>query len=139
MCLFCFKQKTAYEMRISDGSSDVCSSDLRHRLAVAPAQRQVAIEVRQRIARLAGGDHEARAVEVLEVVDGPEAGAMDILEERVRIAAQARRCPVPGVVAALHFDAVGEQVAQPRQAAKPPVVAAAGLGLAPGPGSSEGR
>src|SRR3546814_16773147 len=27
-CLF-FKQKTAYEMRISDWSSDVCSSDLR--------------------------------------------------------------------------------------------------------------
>src|SRR3546814_14627765 len=26
-CFF-FKQKTAYEMRISDGSSDVCSSDL---------------------------------------------------------------------------------------------------------------
>src|SRR3546814_16361230 len=24
----CFKQKTAYELRISDGSSDVCSSDL---------------------------------------------------------------------------------------------------------------
>src|SRR3546814_2774637 len=29
---FFFKQKTAYEMRISDWSSDVCSSDL-HRLA----------------------------------------------------------------------------------------------------------
>src|SRR3546814_7880876 len=33
ICLFCcffffFKQKTAYEMRISDWSSDVCSSDL---------------------------------------------------------------------------------------------------------------
>src|SRR3546814_16738206 len=30
MLLFCFffKQKTAYEMRISDWSSDVCSSDL---------------------------------------------------------------------------------------------------------------
>src|SRR3546814_5341397 len=27
---FCFKQKTAYEMRISDWSSDVCSSDLAH-------------------------------------------------------------------------------------------------------------
>src|SRR3546814_7449366 len=26
-----FKQKTAYEMRISDWSSDVCSSDLQHR------------------------------------------------------------------------------------------------------------
>src|SRR3546814_19861965 len=37
MCLhyvfvFFFKQKTAYEMRISDGSSDVCSSDLIQRL-----------------------------------------------------------------------------------------------------------
>src|SRR3546814_15227302 len=29
---FFFKQKTAYEMRISDWSSDVCSSDLRRRL-----------------------------------------------------------------------------------------------------------
>src|SRR3546814_4404461 len=26
--LFCFKQKTAYELRISDWSSDLCSSDL---------------------------------------------------------------------------------------------------------------
>src|SRR3546814_3270183 len=26
--VFCFKKKTAYEMRISDWSSDVCSSDL---------------------------------------------------------------------------------------------------------------
>src|SRR3546814_9768008 len=29
---FFFKQKTAYEMRISDWSSDVCSSDLREKL-----------------------------------------------------------------------------------------------------------
>src|SRR3546814_6596801 len=29
LCVFFFKQKTAYEMRISDWSSDVCSSDLR--------------------------------------------------------------------------------------------------------------
>src|SRR3546814_7078726 len=29
MCVFFVKQKTAYEMRISDWSSDVCSSDLR--------------------------------------------------------------------------------------------------------------
>src|SRR3546814_3047424 len=28
LCCFFFKQKTAYEMRISDWSSDVCSSDL---------------------------------------------------------------------------------------------------------------
>src|SRR3546814_4706089 len=28
LCVFFFKQKTAYELRISDWSSDVCSSDL---------------------------------------------------------------------------------------------------------------
>src|SRR3546814_1781237 len=28
LCIFFFKQKTAYEMRSSDWSSDVCSSDL---------------------------------------------------------------------------------------------------------------
>src|SRR3546814_3209243 len=31
MVFFFFKQKTAYEMRISDWSSDVCSSDLEDR------------------------------------------------------------------------------------------------------------
>src|SRR3546814_10435437 len=41
MCFF-FKQKTAYEMRISDWSSDVCSSDL---LQQRPQGR--AIEIRQ--------------------------------------------------------------------------------------------
>src|SRR3546814_3756238 len=30
MVVFFFKQKTAYEMRISDWSSDVCSSDLHY-------------------------------------------------------------------------------------------------------------
>src|SRR3546814_2777692 len=35
LCCFFFKQKTAYEMRISDWSSDVCSSDLLDRRAAA--------------------------------------------------------------------------------------------------------
>src|SRR3546814_10564887 len=36
-CFFFFKQKTAYEMRISDWSSDVCSSDLAEtKVIVAP-------------------------------------------------------------------------------------------------------
>src|SRR3546814_7662675 len=41
LCLvFFFKQKTAYEMRISDWSSDVCSSDLlRSRACSRPAPR----------------------------------------------------------------------------------------------------
>src|SRR3546814_4483762 len=34
ICFFFFKQKTAYEMRISDWSSDVCSSDLRRSVPV---------------------------------------------------------------------------------------------------------
>src|SRR3546814_3021673 len=33
-CVCFFKQKTAYEMRISDWSSDVCSSDLRDKAAI---------------------------------------------------------------------------------------------------------
>src|SRR3546814_18631242 len=37
LLFFFFKQKTAYEMRISDWSSDVCSSDLQ--LALGGAQR----------------------------------------------------------------------------------------------------
>src|SRR3546814_7884521 len=46
--IFVFKQKTAYEMRISDWSSDVCSSDLpgqhqfRERLSVDPWKRATA-------------------------------------------------------------------------------------------------
>src|SRR3546814_12097994 len=41
MYIFFFKQKTAYEMRISDWSSDVCSSDLpsprEHQVFIVPA------------------------------------------------------------------------------------------------------
>src|SRR3546814_10522744 len=43
---FFFKQKTAYEMRISDWSSDVCSSDLRiedHVVGVAPRHRRAGL------------------------------------------------------------------------------------------------
>src|SRR3546814_3335846 len=39
---FFFKQKTAYEMRISDWSSDVCSSDL---VALAVSQLKLNIKV----------------------------------------------------------------------------------------------
>src|SRR3546814_3975795 len=35
--IFFFKQKTAYEMRISDWSSDVCSSDLEFRIVAVGA------------------------------------------------------------------------------------------------------
>src|SRR3546814_3048442 len=40
---FFFKQKTAYEMRISDWSSDVCSSDLQVGTQGLPGRRQAAL------------------------------------------------------------------------------------------------
>src|SRR3546814_3827917 len=43
MLCFFFKQKTAYEMRISDCSSDVCSSDLVVAKGVVPAQAKVRV------------------------------------------------------------------------------------------------
>src|SRR3546814_6037946 len=53
---FFFKQKTAYEMRISDWSSDVCSSDLGLRTHRAesggdesPASGSSSVEFRQRL------------------------------------------------------------------------------------------
>src|SRR3546814_5794061 len=39
IAFFFFKQKTAYEMRISDWSSDVCSSDLFYDVAVEVGKR----------------------------------------------------------------------------------------------------
>src|SRR3546814_3147207 len=42
-CFFFFKQKTAYELRISDWSSDVCSSDLQQQSG-RPAQRRRRLE-----------------------------------------------------------------------------------------------
>src|SRR3546814_10104446 len=38
LCFFFFKQKTAYELRISDWSSDVCSSDLKRSSRSAPSR-----------------------------------------------------------------------------------------------------
>src|SRR3546814_7907539 len=62
LLFFFFKQKTAYEMRISDWSSDVCSSDLLDDAAVDPDLPLV----RRRLASLAasegldGGYYEAQ-------------------------------------------------------------------------------
>src|SRR3546814_1421421 len=74
---FFFKQKTAYEMRISDWSSDVCSSDLHHVLVSAhqrhlrlrkfvPAARRIARRLglpRLRARRLPGGAQRRRVVQ----------------------------------------------------------------------------
>src|SRR3546814_8904367 len=52
LVFFFFKQKTAYEMRISDWSSDVCSSDLDSGLFLREdAQQQYLRQRHQRAAR----------------------------------------------------------------------------------------
>src|SRR3546814_3358416 len=50
---FFFKQKTAYEMRISDWSSDVCSSDLDAPVAGCRRRRhrRIAVEAEERHGR----------------------------------------------------------------------------------------
>src|SRR3546814_9074035 len=65
MCFFFVKQKTAYEMRISDWSSDVCSSDLwLSLLMLVSASAQAADLAVTRVessvfVRHANGDHAA--------------------------------------------------------------------------------
>src|SRR3546814_2074222 len=51
LVFFFFKQKTAYEMRISDWSSDVCSSDL-GALYLVPYHEEFAAEVQRAAALL---------------------------------------------------------------------------------------
>src|SRR3546814_17583656 len=60
--VFFFKQKTAYEMRISDWSSDVCSSDLRTQIG----RRVLAVAATLDLER-----------KLLALVQGSDAGALD--------------------------------------------------------------
>src|SRR3546814_4139239 len=103
---FFFKQKTAYEVRISDWSSDVCSSDLQldgARIGMAHAQHvgmhgvQRHRRVDQRLTFLDGAGHDRH---VDDVAAEPLAGELDggagagrVLEEEIddRPAAQDRK------------------------------------------------
>src|SRR3546814_2871846 len=65
--VFFFKQKTSYEMRISDWSSDVCSSDLRH--------LDLRIDMEDRIAMLgANGNGKSTLAKILAGTLKPQAG-----------------------------------------------------------------
>src|SRR3546814_4221251 len=62
--VFLFKQKTAYEMRISDWSSDVCSSDLFRQRSLCPQSAAVAArlgkaDLMPQLLRLMGDDASA--------------------------------------------------------------------------------
>src|SRR3546814_7196303 len=80
--VFFFKQKTAYEMRISDWSSDVCSSDLLQR-AVDHAHENAGLAVVWRDDALAELDQPAvRRREGEGDVPGDIAGGVARSEER---------------------------------------------------------
>src|SRR3546814_2346075 len=66
MFVFFFKQKTAYEMRISDWSSDVCSSDL------------VIVVDRKKDLDLFQGEH--KAITTREYITNPEAYKLKTLK-----------------------------------------------------------
>src|SRR3546814_2692692 len=77
---FFFKQKTAYEMRISDWSSDVCSSDLpRAGLIVALCGIGAAINP----AAAGGGAVILEVVEAFDLATLRPAIAADLLEHRL--------------------------------------------------------
>src|SRR3546814_17189163 len=74
MLFFFFKQKTAYEMRISDWSSDVCSSDLN-----VPEDPHCGLADKAEI---------ARGFTVLDMLDDAEPST-DTIKERARACEEA--------------------------------------------------
>src|SRR3546814_2761030 len=81
---FFFKQKTAYEMRISDWSSDVCSSDLnlRDRLVKAIAGLRVGISTdpEAEYGPVVSAQHKARIEDHIQV--GVDEGAELVIDGR---------------------------------------------------------
>src|SRR3546814_16964160 len=87
--IFLFKQKTAYEWRISDWSSDVCSSDRRAAQGVAgvavPDAGRRAVPARQRVLRrdaIAAAGTAGRAEESRCRATGGRRGRRERSEER---------------------------------------------------------
>src|SRR3546814_19356629 len=100
MFIFFFKQKTAYEMRISDWSSDVCSSDLQLLAAVVAAlDPGIGHDVLLLHARIA---QEQGVVERLAVpVVGPAALAVQLQEGLVQPAIPFAAARLGGLAALL--------------------------------------
>src|SRR3546814_11517076 len=90
--LFFFKQKTAYEMRISDWSSDVCSSDLARCaqfLRELGAARRVAVEAVDVALRCVGVDRDV----LLEIAIGGDRRQ----RQAVQIIVEAKRADLAGL------------------------------------------
>src|SRR3546814_998760 len=84
MLFFFFKQKTAYEMRISDWSSDVCSSDLIGTLARALSDMTQALRE-----RIDAGEH--FAADVTHELKNPIASVRSAIEGLGRVTSDEQR------------------------------------------------
>src|SRR3546814_4255440 len=91
MCFFFFKQKTAYEMRISDWSSDVCSSDLLGRMAALSAGYEITVSG-VTLDRFCGGGITSVNLAAATVMSGMEdcvvAGGTEMMSYTAQLAAQ---------------------------------------------------
>src|SRR3546814_6793060 len=98
---FFFKQKTAYEMRISDWSSDVCSSDLRTHMPWDGGRAAPAVDdevVALRLARDGGVDGGLeRRVVLAGAQRGAEVGRVLLAEAHVERAGAGQPHPVAGL------------------------------------------
>src|SRR3546814_10897565 len=74
MSVLFFKHKTAYEMRISDWSSDVCSSDLKH---AGPTRDDPVGQIRE-VHLVAQPDHPCTAADRPDNVGGPIVADVDM-------------------------------------------------------------
>src|SRR3546814_15501071 len=90
---FFFKQKTAYEMRISDWSSDVCSSDLRllELRGVDLARIEAAGEISELLGRVVLAVAETLGDDMEAVDEPPGEAARERLEPRVAKHVEQRR------------------------------------------------
>src|SRR3546814_9748194 len=98
--VFFFKQKTAYEMRISDWSSDVCSSDLRDVRAAVAARRVPDVGVCGRDVEVAAHDQRlAWLAGLRQPAPQPrEPRELGLIEDRIqRARSEARRGGKEGV------------------------------------------
>src|SRR3546814_3545680 len=115
---FFFKQKTAYEMRISDLSSDVCSSDLLHHHATG---RRCAVDIFGQRAEPGAGFFNAvedkqqvfqRPRQPVELPDGENIAGLETVEQSVEfrpIPAAARGVVLVDPGAACGFECRSEE------------------------------
>src|SRR3546814_4744887 len=109
LSFFFFKQKTAYEMRISDWSSDVCSSDLDRKAEFLLEVGKDLHRLFQADAALAGERGAVRLV-VGGLVDETDAEpAAEFLH---------RAGDHEGMVAAFHLEGTGDQKSEERRVGK---------------------